>query len=415
MVIYSGIINVLSVLVDSLATFAPKENPRKFFRFAKGQRHIISHIKNTYSNPDNKPTAWIHAASLGEFGIARPILRELKKQGYLTVMTFFSPTGYEALEKMHPEIDFLYYLPFDTRNNASQFIDTIQPQKAIFMVSEYWFNYLDLLHKKNIDTYLVSAKISEKSIFFKPYGKLYRHCLPTYKRFFVLDDDSKTHLNNLGVESVTITGNPLFDNAVQKAQKSWQDATIEHFTKGQKVFIAGSIHDENDLRLVTDLANKHQDVKFLMVPHETSDKSTQALKHALKAPALAYSECDADTNLDDVQSLIIDFVGALAYIYRYAQWAYVGGGFTPYLHSLIEATVYGLPVAFGPMTYRKVTPQQIVELGIGQIVHDSDELDQWFSTLKDNAPQLETISDKAKEYVISNTGSTKEIVDAIIG
>ena len=109
----------------------------------------------------------------------------------------------------------------------------------------------------------------------------------------------------------------------------------------------------------------------------------------------------------------MDFVGALAYMYRYATWAYVGGGFTPLLHSLIEATVYGIPVSFGPQIHRKVTPRQMIDLGIGQIVRNADDLDRWFTSLKDNTPRLEEIREISKKYVHSNIGATEEIVKAI--
>lgn len=329
------------------------------------------------------------------------------------VLTFFSPTGYEALKDNHPNVDYLYYLPFDTNRNAKAFLDIIKPDKAVFIVSEYWFNYLQILKDRGIETYLVSAKISKKSIFYKKYGWLYRRCLPAYKHFFVIDKESKANLKELGYNNVLVCGNPLFDNAKEKSMEDWSDPVIERFANGRDVFIAGSIHDDMDLKLVTDLANSHPDTRFIFVPHEINKNNLQKIIESLNGKALLHSECDKVTDMSDAQVLIVDFVGSLAYIYRYARWAYIGGGFTRYLHSLIEATVYGLPVAFGPVTHRKVTPLQIVEKGIGNVVTNSDELNRWFCALKSSPKSLNEISRKAKEYVETNLGSTKEIVDKI--
>lgn len=413
MLLYSAVIDALSAMIEVAGSAVPEGHPRKFFRFLRGQKHLIRHVRDTYRKDPNKPTVWVHASSLGEFSVARPLIIELKRRGMQIVLTFFSPSGYEALKDNHPNVDYLYYLPFDTNRNAKAFLDIVKPDKAVFIVSEYWFNYLQILKDRGIETYLVSAKISKKSIFYKWYGWLYRRCLPAYKHFFVIDKDSETNLKELGYNNVSVCGNPLFDNAKEKSLEDWSDPVIERFAKGRDVFIAGSIHDDIDLKLVTDLANSNRDTRFIFVPHEINKDNIQIIVDSLKGKTLILSQCDDNTDMSDAQVLIVDFVGSLAYIYRYARWAYVGGGFTRYLHSLIEATVYGLPVAFGPVTHRKVTPLQIVEKGIGNIVTNSDELNRWFCALKSSPESLNEISRKAKEYVKTNLGSTKEIVDKI--
>lgn len=414
MLLYSSVVNILNGLIKTVGAFVPEGHPRKFMRFLRGQKGIIRHVRDTYRKDPGHPTIWIHAASFGEYSVARPLITEFKRRGMQIVVTFFSPSGYEALEKHHPEVDFLYYLPFDTMGNARKFLDIVRPDKAVFIVSEYWFNYLQLLRKRGIDTYLVSAKITDKSIFFRCYGKLYRHCLPTYSHMFVIDDESKENLRRLGCGSVSVSGNPLFDNAIEKAAQPWSDEKIEAFCAGGDVFIAGSIHDENDMKLVTELANRHPATKFILVPHEITPSVVQRLESMLKGRTAVYSRITSADKVGAAQVLIVDIMGSLAYIYRYARWAYVGGGFTRYLHSLIEATVYGLPVAFGPEIHRKITPEEISRRGVGQIVTNAEELDTWFSSLKDNPTEMDAISRKARAYVSENAGATDEIADKIL-
>jgi len=100
-------------------------------------------------------------------------------------------------------------------------------------------------------------------------------------------------------------------------------------------------------------------------------------------------------------------------MYRYCAYAYIGGGFTPYLHSVIEATVYGLPVSFGPEIYRKNTPQELIDLGIGFMVRTPEEIETWFRRLKDNSSLLAEIRIKAKRYTESQTGATGQVIDII--
>lgn len=395
-------------LTASLSFLLPADS--KFRKLAMGQQRLLANIQADFSAKHNEPVIWLHASSLGEYGVARPVIRQLKKEKrYCIVLTFFSPTGYEALKRYHPEVDHVYYLPWDTRKNASRFLDIIQPEKAIFIISEYWINYLHELKAKAIPTYLISAIISPKSPFFKWYGSIFRQSLNAYTHFMVLNETSKLNLQQLGYTNMTQTGDPLFDNAIAIAATPWNNPIIERFAKQGNLFIAGSISDAKDMHLICSLANNHRDVPFIIVPHEICEENLNKLKFNLHGYALCYSECDETTDFSNTQVLIIDFLGALAYLYRYGRWAYVGGGFTPYLHSIIEATVYGLPVCFGPEIHRKVTPNELIHLGIGSIVHNVHDLEQWFGALRSDEHKLARIREVAQQYTLQNSGATSHI------
>ena len=112
-----------------------------------------------------------------------------------------------------------------------------------------------------------------------------------------------------------------------------------------------------------------------------------------------------------MDTIIVDCVGKLAYMYRYATMAYVGGGFTPLLHSVIEATVYGIPVSFGPRIERKVTPAQLMEIGAGAMVDSPEKLSAWIDTL--TPEKLAEVKKVTAHYVNHNIGSTNEIANTI--
>lgn len=285
---------------------------------------------------------------------------------------------------------------------------------AIFAVSEYWVNYLAELRQRNIPTFLVSAYITEKAPFFRWYKPLYLKCLDSYSQIMVLDEESRKKLRSVGMENVSLAGDPLFDRAMQVRDTSWSDPIVQRFASDRNVFIAGSISDRKDLELVSALANACRDVRFILVPHEISEETLCAVRMCLQGKSLYYSECDAHTDFSGVQALIIDFMGALAYLYRYAKWAYVGGGFTPYLHNIIEAVVYGIPVAFGPQIGRKAIPQEMVRLGIGEMVRSASELKHWFKKLHADSRRLAQIRETAFDYMNRNAGATRKVVDILM-
>ncbi len=403
--------------IFAIAKTVRSAEPSKFIRFAHGQRQVSGEVDIVAERLDSKrPTVWIHAASLGEFGIARPIIKLLKDECDCNiVLTFFSPTGYEALTKNMPEgIDGVLYLPFDTSANVRHFLDTIRPACAVFMVSEYWHNYLHALKQRGIPSFLISAIIRDDGPFFKWYGSLYRNSIKSFSKVFTLDDNSIRNLRKLGIDNASVNGDPLFDNVALVASTPWKDELIERFTGKEKVFLAGSIHHDRDLDMVTELANRHPDTRFIIVPHEINENILKDIEGKVKGRCVRYSQCDGQTDMSDTQVMIVDFVGALAYIYRYAAWAYVGGGFTPLLHSVIEPSVYGIPVSFGPKIHRKVTPTEMVRLGIGKVVHDTEELDLWFKRLKRDNARVQYIAKRAAKYVKQNTGATPRVVRHIL-
>ena len=61
--------------------------------------------------------------------------------------------------------------------------------------------------------------------------------------------------------------------------------------------------------------------------------------------------------------LIIDTIGILKKIYKYARFAYIGGGFMSSIHNTQEALVFGCPVVVGPKYHKFVEAVDLVEKG----------------------------------------------------
>lgn len=408
--IYDMSLACVNALNTAVAPMLKSDSQSKTMRFLKGRGGLMKQIRENLHIDSAKQTIWVHAASLGEFGIARPIISRLQKD-FNIVITFFSPSGLEAVKGKYTNT---FYIPWDTRSNARKFLDIIRPAAALFMVSEYWHNYLSELKSRGIPAFLVSAIISADSVFFKRYGGEYQKSLASFHTIFTSDPHTLTNLKQLKISSGKSMGDPLFDNARLMASTPYINPLIERFKGDDKLFVAGSISDENDLQLIAALANDFRDVKFLLVPHETDEKFLALTSSKFTGKVLRFSECDDTTDFTGVQSLMIDYVGDLSKIYRYGTWAYVGGGFTPYLHSVIEATVYGLPVSFGPQIKRKVTPARMIELGIGAKVGTYSELKAWFVVIKDDDVALKSIKAKASAYLNENTGVTSSLTRYII-
>ena len=149
------------------------------------------------------------------------------------------------------------------------------------------------------------------------------------------------------------------------------------------------------------------------MPHDIRKDVIDRIRKTVRGRCALYTECDELSDLEGVQVLIIDYVGDLSKLYRYCAYAYVGGGFTPLLHSVIEPAVYGLPVSFGPKIHRKNTPLEMINLGIGEMVWTGQALSEWYGDLRGNPVKCEQINATALNYIKENCGATSGIVEKL--
>ena len=68
------------------------------------------------------------------------------------------------------------------------------------------------------------------------------------------------------------------------------------------------------------------ETKFIIAPHETKKANIERLISLLKTPVICYTEATEESVMNK-QVLIVDTIGILSSIYKYADLAYIGGGF----------------------------------------------------------------------------------------
>jgi 3-deoxy-D-manno-octulosonic-acid transferase len=113
--------------------------------------------------------------------------------------------------------------------------------------------------------------------------------------------------------------------------------------------------------------------------------------------------------------LIIDNVGLLSRIYRYATIAYVGGGFgDDGVHNVLEAAVYGKPVVCGPVIEKYVEAVELVDSGGGIVIDSALDAESVFNRLLANKDEYEHACKASAEYVQARKGATEKIVGYIV-
>src|SRR6185437_13062207 len=109
--------------------------------------------------------------------------------------------------------------------------------------------------------------------------------------------------------------------------------------------------------------------------------------------------------------LIIDNIGMLSRLYRYATISYVGGGFgDDGVHNVLEAAVYGTPVVFGPVIEKYTEAVELTDCGGGLIIDSALEAEKVFNRLLANPQECMETGEAARTYVHSMKGATERII-----
>ncbi|MDX2068903.1 MAG: glycosyltransferase N-terminal domain-containing protein [Haliscomenobacter sp.] len=359
----------------------------------------------------NQTLIWVHSASLGEFEQGRPLMEAIKKEypEVFILLTFFSPSGYE-IRKNYAHANLVCYLPADLPGNAQKFLSIVQPQLAVFVKYEFWYNFLKTLHKKEIPVWLIAALFRPKQPFFKPWGAWYLRILRDFDHFFVQNQSSLDLLEKHQIHQYTLAGDPRIDRVLQIAAEAKSFPLVESFVQNSTVLMAGSTWGPDEVLLAGLWGNQElcKDWKMIIAPHEIGASHLEQIEQKFGPQCIRYSQFQAE-NHSDRTVLIIDNIGMLSALYRYATIAYIGGGFGTGIHNTLEPMAFGLPVIFGPKYQKFEEAVANVKTGGAFVVQEEPDLEAVFTQLKYNTFRAQA-SASVQDYLKENRGATLKIM-----
>ena len=108
--------------------------------------------------------------------------------------------------------------------------------------------------------------------------------------------------------------------------------------------------------------------------------------------------------------MVVDCIGILKQLYKYANIAYVGGSMgNNGLHNSLEPAVYGIPIIIGK-NYKKF-PEAVDMISNGGMksVRNYKEFQNCLNYFIDNKKIRQECGNKNKEFIEANKGSTQII------
>ncbi len=353
---------------------------------------------------------WIHCASFGEYEMAVPLIKNLSETHNMDeiLITTFSPSGYKQAAK-GPYKDMVCYLPLDTPKCVKKFYKEYAPQNAIFVRYDFWYNFMKLGLQRGTKFYLVNGRFTPNHFIFKWFGKPYKALLEKFEKIFLSDQSSAVTLSTYGINNIETTGDTRYDRVAQILNKDQHFPDIERFKGDRKLLIVGSSWQHEEDLISTLLEKNFEHLAILIAPHDIFRSEAILNLYEEYNPKL-YS--DGDFTADD-RVVILDTVGMLAAMYRYADVAVIGGGFKGKLHNILEPAVYGCHISFGPMISKFPEAQDFVDAGFATIIQGKQDWIRLIKNIISSSELLERLKEKSRTFTKRHIGATEKVMKGL--
>lgn len=325
-------------------TFNVIPEKSKLKRLLKGRKNTLQELEILPQKTTKR--IWAHAASLGEFQMLLPLLQRIQSEMQVEIhVTFFSPSGYEYAE--NPGNWHFHYLLHDTPYHAKKFISTLKPDLAIFAKYEFWLSHLRQLNQSKIPFIFWNTLIRENHFLTKfwsyPWKSALRSALIIGCQNTNTERLLKEHISGIRTQ---VTGDVRFLQTSALLQiPSIFSENQETLLKSKPTIIWGSCWEQELVVFDAILPLNQSTYQFILAPHDVGESNLKSIENRYPDQVQRLSEWLAQPQKNAI--ILVDGIGKLKFLYRYADVAVVGGGFKNALHNIIEPLSNGIPVIFG--------------------------------------------------------------------
>lgn len=300
----------------------------------------------------------LHAASMGEYNAASPLIKALLKKypGVPLTVTTLTPTGSERVSPDLGDKVFHCYIPLDLPGAVKRFLNRTKPRLIIVMETEIWPNLYLEAHRRKIPVMIANARMSETSIRrYQRFSGFARDVLQPVLWVGAQSAEDAERMIRCGSEPqrTTITGNLKFDLQVPASLLEQGAALRSRWNPLRPVLVAGSTHEADEsiiLPAFTGLLKSMPNALLILVPRHP-ERFASAAQAASAAGLQVELYSKGEVCSEQAQCFVIDTMGELMTYYACADATFVGGSMgVQGGHNTLEPAALGKPVMVGPNT-----------------------------------------------------------------
>jgi len=431
--IYSFLLAIASIALLPYFVYQAIFN-RKYLSNFRQRLGLLPDTLNDEPGSGLRPAIWIHAVSVGETLAAKPLIAGLRARfpQYSLIVSTTTATGQSVARSRVTEADGVCYFPFDWKFSVRRALDAINPRVVILMESELWLNFLSECVERRIPVIVTNGRISDRSFArSQKFGFFVRRLYGLVTRFAMQSRVDADRAIALGApaERVTVSGNLKFEiGGANESPKIVETAKFldEIFAlSSTPLIIAGSTtegEEEVVLAAFEELRkeNAFARVRMLIAPrHPERFDFVARLLVSSRLNCARRSEAPRESKTADV--ILLDTVGELAALYRFASVVFVGGSLVPKGgHNILEPALYAKPIIVGPHmeNFREIAREflqrdALVQLRGADVRALTAELRGAIANLLSDKNYAEALGSNARKTIDENRGATARTVEIV--
>jgi 3-deoxy-D-manno-octulosonic-acid transferase len=304
---------------------------------------------------------WIHAASLGEFEAALPLVRRWNAGGLPVLVSCTNRTARARIAERVPQGVRVRIAPLDFLPFLARAMDRERPSRLVFVETEIWPAWLVLARNRGIDVAFVSARISERSYpRYRSIRFLMRSLLRSIRAIGCRTEEDRLRWIGIGAPADVchVWGNTKYSLG--------ESGELPPRAQGDRplVLIGGSVRPGEEALLDVVSGFEPGGIRLVVVPRhlrEVDAWERGCYKKAIACRRISLAGIDASGPPEILARvlrenggalpavLVVDRIGVLRALYKAGDAAFVGGTWIPLGgHNLFEPAREGIPVFFGP-------------------------------------------------------------------
>lgn len=295
------------------------------------------------------PLIWLHAASVGESGVALALIEALAAHSgaYTFLLTTGTRTSAELVARRAPARTTHVYAPLDRPDCVRRFLEHWRPDLGVFVESELWPNLILESQAHGVKLALVNARMSPRSLRrWAHWSAAGKRLLGAFSYLSAADARTATALSALISAPVHAKGNlKLAAPAPRVDAKALADLTTQ--IGSRPVWLAASTHageDEIALAAHALLRSDFPDALLIIAPrHPERGDQIEALAGGMRRRSRG-------EGIDGEAVYLADTLGELGTLYQAAPVALVAGSLLAHLkgHNPIEPAKLEAAIITGP-------------------------------------------------------------------
>ncbi|MGL4465815.1 MAG: 3-deoxy-D-manno-octulosonic acid transferase [Planctomycetia bacterium] len=390
-------------------------------KYRVGLLRKLRGVSKTDFTDDGRPVVWLHAVSVGEILLLRPLVALLaqRRPDLRLVLSTTTNTGYAVAVERFPNLT-VVYAPFDFTWSVRGTFNRLRPILLVLAELELWPNLLLEARRRNVPVAVANARLGEKSHRgYRRLGRLLSGPLSAVRWWGAQSTTYADRIRSLpGTMDavVEVTGSMKYDGAVgdrlNAATQSLRD--LFGITDDDRVFVAGSTSDPEEgyvLDAYLTLAATRPNLRLVLAPRQADRFDAVAALLSQRNVTFVRRSRLGQGTVEPAAVVLLDTIGELGAAWGLADVAFVGGTLDGKRggQSMIEPAAYGAPTCFGPHTWNfSDAVARLTEADAVVVLAGPQDLAPTLARWLDDPPAAAALGARAKAFVAEQQGSTEK-------